>query len=371
MILRAKESFFHSRSLSGNATAYSLADSRPVRDFYSRIGSLYIHNTQQDNGEHSGKIDARSAEFVGIARMEAYSEETHKNHFHQVEVALRKAEKRIQDQKNKPMIENISEIVAEACDTMLNEFFYGIGTISVVKSHSYKMEENITCTWVRCFECMNAPNCIKYKAKPGSYNEKMIKLDGYLLHYSYPYTSKQIVGPIFERVEPIMKDKIQALLDLISTVTELQTKTAQAEHLAYFDSRTDLPNRHRLKDDVEKAEKCGEKPTILFIEVPDYSTIINTVGGDGKWEERIRQTIDTLHKLDELMGYPIGTIYRRDDYTLAIVSDKPEYVVQAFVEALPKGSLSFHMGMVADEEQNTLLKASIALLKAKKERGAK
>lgn len=252
----------------------------------------------------------------------------------------------------------VEDIKDTICRQIEWEIFWGICTVAIVKNCPCHGSESSA---EKCDDCRN---------KRGFW-ERSIPLDWleYRLSIVFPVSSEEIFLKIFEREKDSMGQTIAAIL-------ELRLKELSIGKLAYEDPETGLPNKNRLRHDLQEISSLWGVPTVVLIEVPDYHTIINTAWGEEKWEARMKWVLEELRTGERAAqesvnpDLSVGTIYRKDDSTFALVSNSSAEETKKLLEFLPPGSFPVHIGMVAWESENTLLKASIALLNAKKARGS-
>lgn len=69
-----------------------------------------------------------------------------------------------------------------------------------------------------------------------------------------------------------------------SDITRLKNAEERWQHLAFYDSLTHLPNRvlfkDRLRQEFARAERAGETPVLLFIDLDDFKMVNDSLGHD-------------------------------------------------------------------------------------------
>lgn len=239
-IRMAKEAFLHAKNLFGENPLHTLSDKQKIDGFYSRLGYF---STRDMKHEHISPVVAK---YIGERGIEGFINTT--RFTEQLEDAIAAATHQIDARRNDHGTLNIPEILAPVLTAIRNTFFYGIGSLELEESIQCDQlgVQPESCTWRECIRCHKSGQCDQFLQKPGPDNRKVISLNGWLLRYVHPYTSANIVGPIFDREKSAIGTKIQLLLNTISTVSALQASRNHEHWNATHDIETNLLNQRAL-----------------------------------------------------------------------------------------------------------------------------
>lgn len=77
-----------------------------------------------------------------------------------------------------------------------------------------------------------------------------------------------------------IQGKISLISGSIEDVTEKKTLERHIDHLAYYDSLTDLPNRLLFVNDLKAALDNSQKGALMFMDIDDFKLVNDTFGHD-------------------------------------------------------------------------------------------
>lgn len=173
------------------------------------------------------------------------------------------------------------------------------------------------------------------------------------------------------------------MTELETTMVELQASEAQAQHLAFHDVLTGLPNRSLFNDRVDQAlarARRGEKVALLALDLDRFKHVNDTLGhhaGDALIRElarRLSETVregDTVSRLggDEFAVALVG----RDSMEVEAICDRILSAVREPFDVLGSNAfVGISIGVVHAprdglERIDLMRKADIALYRAKSE----
>lgn len=108
--------------------------------------------------------------------------------------------------------------------------------------------------------------------------------------------------PVFDR-----QGQLEALEGIIVDITEQKQSEAQIQHLASYDSLTDLPNRALLSDRIERAllsaRRHGFKLAIFFLDLDKFKAINDEWGheiGDWLLQNAAKRMVESVRESDTI-----------------------------------------------------------------------
>jgi diguanylate cyclase (GGDEF)-like protein/PAS domain S-box-containing protein len=175
--------------------------------------------------------------------------------------------------------------------------------------------------------------------------------------------------------------KPQYLLGVAEDITERKLAEARIEHLAHFDSLTELPNRAaftmRLADAIQAAETTGSSFSLLFLDLDRFKEV-NDVFGHGVGDALLLEVARRLKQAAE------GAFVARlggDEFTLIVEGPQPasaSTVAQRILELIAeeievddrrlRAGVSIGIALFPDDAENAstlLANADAALYRAK------
>jgi len=175
--------------------------------------------------------------------------------------------------------------------------------------------------------------------------------------------------------------KPQYLLGVAEDITERKVAEARIEHLAHFDSLTELPNRAaftvRLAEAIQTAERTGNSFSLLFLDLDRFKEV-NDVFGHGVGDALLLEVASRLKQAAE------GAFVARlggDEFTLIVEGPQPAAVsaaAQRILELIAaeihiedrrlRASVSIGVALFPNDAQNAsmlLANADAALYRAK------
>jgi diguanylate cyclase (GGDEF)-like protein len=169
-----------------------------------------------------------------------------------------------------------------------------------------------------------------------------------------------------------------------STIIELQASEAQAQHLAFHDALTGLPNRAKFNDRADKAVVCarrGEPIAILLLDLDRFKHVNDTLGhlaGDAlirDFAERLLHIVDDQDTVARLGGDEFAILRRKassHEEVVALCERILEAVRPPFDLLGNSASVGVSIGVAMVPEAGTervdlMRKADIALYCAKAE----
>ncbi len=148
------------------------------------------------------------------------------------------------------------------------------------------------------------------------------------------------------------------VIGVMEDVTERRRAEARIEHLAHFDSLTDLPNRAtftgRLETTIQAADKAGDSFALLFLDLDRFKEV-NDVFGHGAGDALLLEVAKRLNQAAE------GAFVARlggDEFTLIVEGPQPSSAEAVAHRVL---SLLSEEVLVEDRKLRTGVSVGIAL----------
>jgi len=185
----------------------------------------------------------------------------------------------------------------------------------------------------------------------------------------------------------VIKGNVKRLVPAVER--ELKEAKLRREHrlaqehiqrLAYYDQLTQLPNRHRLDEDLRRKREQSTMMALMIVNLINFNEI-NAAFGYGKGDELIRAAAERLQQavlkkasLYHLHGDTFALLMRSD--TRTAVEDLAQEVIRALGSHYASAGLRIHMGarigivpsFDSDTNATTLLqRAHTAVTSAKRE----
>ena len=175
--------------------------------------------------------------------------------------------------------------------------------------------------------------------------------------------------------------KPQYLLGVAEDITERKLAEARIEHLAHFDSLTELPNRAaftmRLAEAIQTAERTGSSFSLLFLDLDRFKEV-NDVFGHGVGDALLLEVAKRLRQASE------GAFVARlggDEFTLIVEGPQPaaasaaaQRILELIAEEIQvedrrlRAGVSIGVALFPNDAQNAsmlLANADAALYRAK------
>lgn len=185
------------------------------------------------------------------------------------------------------------------------------------------------------------------------------------------------------------ENRISGLFAFIRNITEQKQHLHTIQHMAYFDSLTELPNRHYFLEEFERllteAQKEGGKLALLYLDL-DRLKVVNDNLGHLAGDELLKKTSDRLRRIAGEQGFiaRIGgdefTIILRFEHGLDEVIELAEALIKCFEDPLEIEGCSIHskvsIGIALYPEHGTsnstlVQSADLAMFHAKRQGGSR
>jgi diguanylate cyclase (GGDEF)-like protein/PAS domain S-box-containing protein len=137
-----------------------------------------------------------------------------------------------------------------------------------------------------------------------------------------PHNGTRLVST--KRIVVLDQDsKAQYLLGVAEDITERKLAEARIEHLARFDSLTELPNRAafttRLAEAIQVSEASGDSFALLFLDLDRFKEV-NDVFGHGVGDALLQEVAD---RLKQAAGDAFVARLGGDEFTLIVEGPQP------------------------------------------------
>jgi diguanylate cyclase (GGDEF)-like protein len=151
------------------------------------------------------------------------------------------------------------------------------------------------------------------------------------------------VGALAEGFNVMLGEIERHQADLMQELGERKLAEQRLDQLAYYDTVTNLPNRHffneRLKQVLARAQRYGQRASLMFLDLDNFKIINDTLGHDigdillQRVAERLREHLRTGDIICRIGGDEFAVIVEdlADREQAAIVAEK---IIAAFLQRL-------------------------------------